>query len=154
MFGNKYMKFRIICSLQYSININTVEADPHSHSLHNNTLNFINLLTIGRRGVPYLGHINLNMYQGTRKRSPQLTKYFTKQNLGTSQWMKIAEKKRKEQRAALKFEIMKYHSKLRLGFSARSNPARYLPDYDIEDSLLETEEASEIEKIESGITKK
>ena len=31
---SKYMEFPIICSLQYSININTVEVDPHSDLLH------------------------------------------------------------------------------------------------------------------------
>ena len=35
VFGNKYVKLRVICSLQYSININTVEVDPHSDLLHN-----------------------------------------------------------------------------------------------------------------------
>ena len=29
------LKFRIICSIQSSININTVEFDPHSDSLQN-----------------------------------------------------------------------------------------------------------------------
>ena len=32
VFGSKYMQFRIICSLQYTININTVDVDPHSHT--------------------------------------------------------------------------------------------------------------------------
>ena len=31
---SKYVLFPIICSLQYSININTVEVDPHSDLLH------------------------------------------------------------------------------------------------------------------------
>ena len=30
----KYVQFPIICSLQYSIDINTVEVDPHSDLLH------------------------------------------------------------------------------------------------------------------------
>ena len=34
VFRSKYMQFPIICSLQYSININTVEVDPHSDLLH------------------------------------------------------------------------------------------------------------------------
>ena len=34
MFGGKYMEFRIIFSLQYSISINTFEIDPPSDSLH------------------------------------------------------------------------------------------------------------------------
>ena len=34
MFRSKYVQFPIICSLQYSININTVEVDPHSDLLH------------------------------------------------------------------------------------------------------------------------
>ena len=34
VFRSNYMKFLIICSLQYSININTVEIDPHSDLLH------------------------------------------------------------------------------------------------------------------------
>ena len=91
------------------------------------------------------------MYQGTRKRSPALTKYFTEQNLGTAQWMKIAEKKRKQQRALLKFNKTRHHSKLRIGFSARSNPARYLPDYDIEKIGLESE-ARKIQQIEGATT--
>jgi hypothetical protein len=35
VFGGKYMKFRIIFSLQYSISINIFEVDPPSDSLHN-----------------------------------------------------------------------------------------------------------------------
>ena len=31
---SKYVQFPIICSLQYSININTVEVHPHSDLLH------------------------------------------------------------------------------------------------------------------------
>ncbi len=34
VFRSKYLQFPIICSLQYSININTVEVDPHSDLLH------------------------------------------------------------------------------------------------------------------------
>ena len=34
VFRSKYMQIPIICSLQYSININTVEVDPHSDLLH------------------------------------------------------------------------------------------------------------------------
>ncbi len=34
VFRTKYVQFPIICSLQYSININTVEVDPHSDLLH------------------------------------------------------------------------------------------------------------------------
>ncbi len=34
VFCSKYVQFPIICSLQYSININTVEVDPHSDLLH------------------------------------------------------------------------------------------------------------------------
>ena len=34
MFHTKYVQFLIICSLLYSININTVEVDPHSDLLH------------------------------------------------------------------------------------------------------------------------
>ncbi len=33
VFRSKYVQFPIICSLQYSININTVEVDPHSDLL-------------------------------------------------------------------------------------------------------------------------
>lgn len=109
---------------------------------------FISLLTVGRRGVPYLGYVNHSMYQGTRKRSPSLTKYFVEQNLGTTQWMKVAEKKRKQQRALLKFEKTKYHSKLGLGFSARSNPARYLPECDTKMRELENE-VTQLKRIES-----
>ncbi len=32
VFRSKYVQFPIICSLQYSININTVEVDPHSEA--------------------------------------------------------------------------------------------------------------------------
>jgi hypothetical protein len=35
VFGGKYVEFRIIISLQYSISINTFEVDPPSDSLHN-----------------------------------------------------------------------------------------------------------------------
>ena len=35
MFVSKSVQFGIICSLQYNININTVEVDPHSDSLQN-----------------------------------------------------------------------------------------------------------------------
>jgi hypothetical protein len=35
VFGGKYMEFRIIFLLQYSININTFEVDPPSDSLYN-----------------------------------------------------------------------------------------------------------------------
>jgi hypothetical protein len=35
VFGGKYMAFRIIFTLQYSISINTFEVDPPSDSLHN-----------------------------------------------------------------------------------------------------------------------
>ncbi len=34
VFRSKYMQIPFICSLQYSININTVEVDPHSDLLH------------------------------------------------------------------------------------------------------------------------
>ena len=34
VFRSKYVQFPIICSLEYSININTVEVDPHSDLLH------------------------------------------------------------------------------------------------------------------------
>jgi hypothetical protein len=34
VFGDKYMEFRTIFSLQYSISINTFEVDPPSDSLH------------------------------------------------------------------------------------------------------------------------
>ncbi len=34
VFRSKYVQFPIICSLQYSININTVEVDPHSDLLY------------------------------------------------------------------------------------------------------------------------
>ena len=34
VFRSKYVQFPVICSLQYSININTVEVDPHSDLLH------------------------------------------------------------------------------------------------------------------------
>ncbi len=34
VFHSKYVQFPIICSLQYNININPVEVDPHSDSLH------------------------------------------------------------------------------------------------------------------------
>ncbi len=34
MFRSKYVQFPIICSLQYSLNINTVEVHPHSDLLH------------------------------------------------------------------------------------------------------------------------
>ena len=34
VFRTKHVQFPIICSLQYSININTVEVDPHSDLLH------------------------------------------------------------------------------------------------------------------------
>ncbi len=34
VFRSKYVQFPIIRSLQYSININTVEVDPHSDLLH------------------------------------------------------------------------------------------------------------------------
>ena len=35
VFGGKYVEFRIIFSLQYSISIDTFEVDPPSDSLHN-----------------------------------------------------------------------------------------------------------------------
>jgi hypothetical protein len=81
-----------------------------------------------------------------------LAKYFAEQNLGTAQWMKVAEKKRKQQRELLKFNKTSYHSKLRIGFSARSNPGRYLPDYYPEENRLESAEASEVQQIEGGTT--
>jgi hypothetical protein len=85
-----------------------------------------------------------------------LAKYFAEQNLGTAQWMKVAEKKRKQQRELLKFNKTRYHSKLRIGFSARSNPGRYLPDlvqdYYPEENRLESAEASEVQQIEGGTT--
>ena len=34
-FFSKYVQLRTICSLQYSININTVQVDPHSNLLQN-----------------------------------------------------------------------------------------------------------------------
>ncbi len=34
VFRSKYAQSSIICSLQYSININKVEVDPHSDLLH------------------------------------------------------------------------------------------------------------------------
>ncbi|XP_028391167.1 nitric oxide-associated protein 1-like [Dendronephthya gigantea] len=101
----------------------------------------------GRRGVPYLGHVNHSLYQGTRKRSPALAKYFTDENVGATQWMAVAKKKRKQQRAMLKYEKTSYNSRLRLGFSARSNPARYLPDYDDEGML----ESGSRERIEDSV---
>ena len=35
MFLSKYVQFRVICSLQYSIKINTIKVDPHSDWLQN-----------------------------------------------------------------------------------------------------------------------
>ncbi len=34
VFRSKYVQFPVICSLQYSVNINTVEVDPHSDLPH------------------------------------------------------------------------------------------------------------------------
>ncbi len=34
VFRSKSVQFPIICSLQYSIRVNTVEVDPHSDLLH------------------------------------------------------------------------------------------------------------------------
>ena len=34
VFRSKSVQFPIICSLQYSIKVNTVEVDPHSDLLH------------------------------------------------------------------------------------------------------------------------
>ena len=34
VFRSKCVQFPIICSFQYSININTVKVDPHSDLLH------------------------------------------------------------------------------------------------------------------------
>ncbi len=34
VFRSKFVQFPVICSLQYSININIVEVDPHSDLLH------------------------------------------------------------------------------------------------------------------------
>ena len=34
VFRSKYVQFSVICSLQYSINISTVEVDPHSDLLY------------------------------------------------------------------------------------------------------------------------
>ncbi len=34
VFCSKYVQFPLISSFQYSININTVEVDPHSDLLH------------------------------------------------------------------------------------------------------------------------
>lgn len=80
--------------------------------------------------MPYLGHVNHSMYQGTRKRSPSLAKFLVEENVGTAQWMKVAEKKRKQQRLMLKFEKTKWHSKKKIGFSAKSVPTKYLADYE------------------------
>ena len=33
--GSKLVEFRIVCSLQPIVNINTIEADPHSDSQNN-----------------------------------------------------------------------------------------------------------------------
>ena len=34
VFRSKHVQFPIICSLQYSINVNAVEVDPHSNLLY------------------------------------------------------------------------------------------------------------------------
>ena len=34
VFCSKYVQFSVIYSLQYSININAIEDDPHSYLLH------------------------------------------------------------------------------------------------------------------------
>jgi hypothetical protein len=44
VFGDKYMEFRIIFSLQYSMSINTFEVDPPSDSLHNAVVKPKNIL--------------------------------------------------------------------------------------------------------------
>lgn len=59
-----------------------------------------------------------------------MAKFLAEENIGTTQWMKVAEKKRKKQRLLLKFEKTKWHSQKKIGYSARSNPSRYLPDYE------------------------
>lgn len=89
----------------------------------------------GKRGVPYLGHVSPCMYQGTRKRSPSLAKFLAEENIGTTQWMEVAEKKRKKQRLLLKFEKAKWHGQKKIGFSARSNPSRYLACYEDDPEL-------------------
>lgn len=69
-------------------------------------------------------------------------KYFAKETFGTIQWMKIADKKRKKQRALLKFAKTQYYQKLGVGYSARSNPRRYLPvtnDQEFESKMLQNE---------------
>ena len=38
VFGRKYVQLPIICSLQYSLIINTFGVDPHSDSLHNDVV--------------------------------------------------------------------------------------------------------------------
>ena len=43
VFGNKYVQFCIICSLQYSINLNTVEVDLHLDSMQNKIMKPKNL---------------------------------------------------------------------------------------------------------------
>ena len=44
VFGGKYMEFRIIFPLQYSISISTFEVDPVSDSLHNAIVNPKNII--------------------------------------------------------------------------------------------------------------
>ena len=43
LFGSKYVQFCIIFSVLYSININTIEIDPHSDSLHNDIVKAIHM---------------------------------------------------------------------------------------------------------------
>jgi hypothetical protein len=45
MFGGKYMEFRIIFALQYSISINTFEVDTPSDSLYNAVVKLTQELT-------------------------------------------------------------------------------------------------------------
>ena len=55
VFRSKYVQFPIIFSLQYSININTVEVDPHSDLLHicivkpKNTFVYLNFVAAMQR---------------------------------------------------------------------------------------------------------
>ena len=55
VFRSNYMQFLIIWFLQYSININTVEVDPHSDLLHicivkpKNTFVYLNFVVTMQR---------------------------------------------------------------------------------------------------------
>ena len=82
------------------------------------------MCSLGKRGAKRLGQPNLAAYESSRRRSPQLMRFFGKGHAGVYQWVSQAKKKRKEQSYLAKTEKMNRVLEKNLGSSDVTNPLK------------------------------